>query len=368
MTPTRTQTASPTTSHTRTPTFTPAPPTPTFSTTPSRTGTPTRTATPTRTSTFTPPPSSTQTATWTPTPSTTVTASRTQTPTRTDTPTRTETETRTPTFTATATFTTTPIFTITPTRTLTVTATWTVSKTPTTTLTPTATRTVTRTSTATPTPPPTSTRTLTPTRTKTPLETGPRVSFAAPVDPDGCSFCCEFACQQTPTPTPEFDPGGRRVYERSQGRFLFIVEGARGPSNRLPGDILAPQSGLPDLQILVDRNLGNGSALVCDKGPPPIPNGGVPGLSSLDFTAPAAADPMRDMACRFIIQTSGSNACTRNRNGDFAFLGSGSVKQYCFQVPESVTFPVGDTTVAVQLRDTGGTLGPRAEFVIRVSP
>jgi hypothetical protein len=333
---------------TATPSSTPPPPTASPTPSPPPETTPTYTATPFGTATFTPPP--TPTATWTPTRSMTLTASRTLTPTETHTPTGTQTETRTPTLAAT------------PTRTLTATATWTGSRTSTSTPTPTPT------ATATSTPTGTAIETFTPTHTETPSQLGPRVSFAAPVDPDGCPFCCEFVCQQTPTPTPEFDAEGRRVYERTQGRFLFIVEGARGPSNRLPGNLLAPQSGLPDLQILMDRNLGNGSTTVCDKGPSPLPSGGVPAASSLDFADPAAADAMRDMACRFIIQTSASNACTRNRYGDFAFLGAGSVKQYCFQVPESVSFPLGDTVVAVRLRDTGGTVGPPVEFVVRVAP
>ena len=121
-------------------------------------------------------------------------------------------------------------------------------------------------------------------------QTGPVITYFAPVDPDGCSFCCEFACQLTPTPAPSFDPQGRRVYTRSQGRFLFILEGKNGSSGRSPGsqgvyispstgsEILDPiidPSGKPDLQLLVTNAIGNGSTIKCDTKPPN--SGGVPG-------------------------------------------------------------------------------------------
>jgi hypothetical protein len=64
--------------------------------------------------------------------------------------------------------------------------------------------------------------------------------------------------------------------------------------------------------------------------------------------------------------TSGTGGCTRNRFGNFAFLGTGTTRQYCMQVPGSERFPLGDTILALFLRDTHGNLGPRREIVIRV--
>ena len=75
-----------------------------------------------------------------------------------------------------------------------------------------------------------------------------------------------------------------------------------------------------------------------------------------------------DMECRFSIQENSTVACTRDRQGDFAFVGAGTRKQFCYQVPDTAKFPVGDTVVAIQLRDLAGNLGPKKEIVIRVLP
>jgi len=213
-------------------------------------------------------------------------------------------------------------------------------------------------------------------------QTGPVITYLAPVNPDGCSFCCEFACQLTPTPAPSFDAQGRRVYTRSQGRFLFILEAKNGSSGRSAGsqgvnispstgsEVLSPiidPSGKPDLQLLVTNAIGNGSTVKCDTKPPN--SGGVPGVPSLNFDGgPAVTDALVDMACRFTYVTSAATSCTRDRFGNFAFLGPGSTRQYCFQVPDSAAFASGDTTVAAQLRDSIGNLGPAQQIVIRVVP
>ena len=101
-------------------------------------------------------------------------------------------------------------------------------------------------------------------------QTGPPVRFAGAVNQDGCPFCCEFSCMLTPTPTPEFDGQGRRVFRRSIGQFLFVVEAGLGTSNRNAGSegvfsggtvvSITDPSGKPSLMALANRNLGNGSA------------------------------------------------------------------------------------------------------------
>jgi hypothetical protein len=197
----------------------------------------------------------------------------------------------------------------------------------------------------------------------TPSERGARIRFFAPVDPDGCQFCCEFRCQLTPTPTPEFDPQGRRVYTRNEGRFLLILEGAAGSSNRPPGVFLETGPGQrPDLEVLASNDLGTGSPAVCDKS-----SGGIPGFDPPDLDSGAVVNALRDMACRFTVQTTSSDACTRNRLGNFAFLGGGTTKQYCFQVPQVAAFPRNrETVLRARLRDDQGTAGPTEEIVVRV--
>ena len=207
-------------------------------------------------------------------------------------------------------------------------------------------------------------------------QTGPVVKFAGPVNQDGCPFCCEFSCQQTPTPTPEVDAQGRRVYRRSTGQFLLVVEGGLGTSNRNPGTegvfsggtvlSITNASGKPSLMVLSDHNLGNGSLQVDCR---TEPLGGVRGFPALDFDAGAdVTTALADMACHFELATSSMFACTRDAFGNFAFVSPQSVRQFCFQVSNVTEFPDGRSTVAVQLRDTSGNLGPRYEFVVVVDP
>lgn len=205
----------------------------------------------------------------------------------------------------------------------------------------------------------------TPTPTVRPTQRGPRISFFAPVGANGCSFCCSSVCAGTPTPTPLFDGQGRRVYLRPEGRFLLVVEGRPGPSGRQPGAFLQTGSGQsPDLQMLASNNLGNGSLAVCD-----VQNGGVPGFDPPDLDRAGVTNAMRDVACRFTVQTSSADACTRNTFGNYSFLGGATTRQYCFQVPQVARFPSGkDTVVAARLRDDAGNLGDPVEIVIRVAP
>ena len=207
-------------------------------------------------------------------------------------------------------------------------------------------------------------------------QTGPPVRFAGPVNQDGCPFCCEFTCQTTPTPTPEFDGQGRRVFRRATGQFLMVVEAGLGTSNRNVGSegvfsnntivSISDPSGKPSMMMLADHNLGDGSAKIDCR---TLPLGGVKGFPALDFNAGSSATTaMVDMACRFEFAQSTTLGCTKDRFGNFAFLNSSSTRQFCFQVGNVSEFPLGRTTVALQLRDTSGNIGPRYEFVVVVDP
>jgi hypothetical protein len=153
-----------------------------------------------------------------------------------------------------------------------------------------------------------------------------------------------------------------------------VIEGQRGTSgvdigtNTMPGG-----TDRGDLQVLMSRSIGNGSALKCDNGPAPNPFGGVPGINPPVFgPGQAVTDAIQDVACRFTIHTEARFACTKNRSGDFGFVSCSNTqscaKQFCFQVPLSANFQMGDTIVAMQLRDLAGNLGPKKEIVIRVVP
>jgi hypothetical protein len=160
------------------------------------------------------------------------------------------------------------------------------------------------------------------------------------------------------------------VFVQRNGTFLLVVEGARGPSNLDPGSNTMPTgSDRGDLQVLVSQAIGNGSPQVCDRGPAPTPFGGVPGTNPTDFApGQTVTNAIQDMACRFSIQETSQVACTRDRQGDFGYLGTGSRKQYCYQVPVTAEFQSGDTVVAIQLRDANLNVGPKKEIVIRVEP
>jgi hypothetical protein len=208
-------------------------------------------------------------------------------------------------------------------------------------------------------------------------QTGPVPRFFGAINQDGCGFCCEFRCQTTPTPAPEFDPQGRRVFRRREGTFLLVVEAGPGTSLRQPGsegvfngrsiDGIIDPSGRPSLQILSENALGNGSINIDCR---TLPLGGVKSFRGrMNFPPDGdVTTGLVDMACRFELETSSATACTRNRFGDFSFLASGTTRQYCFQVSDVSRFPIGLTILALQLRDTSGNLGPRQEIVIRVDP
>jgi len=239
----------------------------------------------------------------------------------------------------------------------------------------TATPTITQTASITPTPTITPTPSVTLTPTDTPAEAGPQVSFLAPVDADGCFFCCSTLCQHNPTPTPAFDGEGRQIYERGgQNGFFLVVEGKAGVNFRQPGMALIHPScnqggctGMPDLQIMVSNDLGQGSGAVCDTG---AGGDGVPGVDPADFFngTQAVLDAANDLSCRFIVNVSSGDACTRDIFGVNDFQSADTTRQYCAVVTSTAKFPVGDTIVSVQLRDSTGVLGPRKEIVIRVTP
>ena len=116
---------------------------------------------------------------------------------------------------------------------------------------------------------------------------------------------------------------------------------------------------------LANQNLGNGS-VQDDCRTEPL--GGIPGFPALDFNAANVNTALVETACHFELAQSTTLACTRDKFGNFSFLNPSTTRQYCFQVSSSTEFPIGTTTVALQLRDDTGNIGPRYEFVVIVDP
>jgi hypothetical protein len=175
----------------------------------------------------------------------------------------------------------------------------------------------------------------------------------------------------TPLEPDANDLLGRPVYTRMLGHGLvLVVEGRPGEDNRSLG-LMSVDNGLPDLQTVVSRPLGDGNPTVCDIAPPLI--GGVPGVPSLDFgNANAAA--INDLGCRFddgqgnpLGRENSLDACTRsNDQFGFGFVDRTSTTQFCATIADAWSFPPGDTVVAARLRDRGGAVGAKREIVVRV--
>jgi hypothetical protein len=165
---------------------------------------------------------------------------------------------------------------------------------------------------------------------------------------------------------------GWPIFERPFGYgFTIVIEGKRGPNNRQPGLITFDEFGRPDLQIVVSRALGDGSATVCDDMPPII--GGVPASAGFAETQ-EISDAMNDFGCRFVDGSGlpmgrgrSEEACTRFEDGGFRFVNPDSRVQFCGPIAPPFGFAVGDTNVLVRLRDQSDQVGPSVSFVIRIS-
>jgi hypothetical protein len=219
------------------------------------------------------------------------------------------------------------------------------------------------------TPSPTASPTRTPTATGTPLapSVAPQITYFGVARPD-----------DVPMPSTGVDVDGRPIYVRGTGQGMFLVIEARpGSGGQAVGaEAFDATGGLPDLQMLVSRPLGNGSAAICDDALPNI--GGVPATDPLEFTeAPSVVAAINDLGCRVndgagnpIGRTSSSQACTRtDAPGTFGygFIDPNSTIQYCMPVAEPWGFPLGDTIVAARVRDASGGVGVPQEIVVRVT-
>jgi hypothetical protein len=165
------------------------------------------------------------------------------------------------------------------------------------------------------------------------------------------------------------DDGGRPVYAWPHGEgFAIVIEGRPGITRRAIGQraYVPGAATAPDLQLIVDRALGDGSEAICDADPPAA--GGVPAAAPFAFDAPNALAVMNDLGCRADngaaepMAGADNGPCTRL----VSFLDQRSAARFCVPVDHAWAFPSGDTTVAVRLRDNTGEVSDAQEIVVRV--
>lgn len=155
--------------------------------------------------------------------------------------------------------------------------------------------------------------------------------------------------------------------------FMIVIEAKPGISNLEGGRSIMQYNPddptqQPDLQIEVNRPLGDGNPEVCDRRRPKI--GGIPAVSPPSFKPTRqVSDALNDFACRFETFLESSSACTVNKLGDFSFAEPKESKiQFCMVVARAWNFAMGDTLVSVRVRDVEGNPGPVSHFVLRREP
>lgn len=178
-----------------------------------------------------------------------------------------------------------------------------------------------------------------------------------------------------PTPNSS-DAFNRPVYLRPLGsNFLIVVEARPGVNNfDVAQQLPSSDDGVtvPALWIQSNRSLGNGSTLVCDKGP--APNlGGVPGVDPPNFDV--QSDFIRrgliDFGCRFSVHARSDEACTVNSLGNSRFASpqvTSKTIQFCFEpaVGVEVEFPNDVTILTARVRDVQGGVGDPVQIVVDV--
>jgi hypothetical protein len=181
----------------------------------------------------------------------------------------------------------------------------------------------------------------------------------------------------TPLSASTYDQDGRALYRTSPSGFFVIIESRPGRSGAAVGrsaytfNPIDPRV-LPDLQVLVSRPLGHGSAAVCDVFSPN--QGGVPATPSLAYANDQAmANVTNAFGCRVDDGTgqpqgvSAGDACTYFPDTvTYHFVDASSTVQFCAQIASTWSFPRGLTVIAARTRDTEGFVGPPRGIVIQV--
>jgi hypothetical protein len=239
---------------------------------------------------------------------------------------------------------------------------------------PSGTPTPTSSPTGTATPTPSSTVTATPTPTSPSL--GPPITYFGLAGQDRVPVPTAGMVGQNPMFT-------KPPISNGQG-FYVVVEAGFGSSGSLPGTVTfnPTPAARPDLQIQADRDLGDGSTLVCDQPPvqnpsPTITPGGVPGINSsvpnhcTKDPEECVTDALNDFGCRFIVISTSGEAITEPTPQLPSFVNPTpglTQRQYIFAQPSGswLAFATGDTLLTVRVRDIAGNLGDPRSIVLRV--
>lgn len=215
-----------------------------------------------------------------------------------------------------------------------------------------------------PTPPPSFTATRPPTTTPTPTAT-----LAAGANIGFIGVLRSFDELLDPA---EYDSEGRPVFERAVGSgWQLVVEAKPGTNGAPVGTSSYDPDDRPDLQVAVDRDLGDGSPAVCDTEDDNF--GGVPGVQPPRFDdTPEISDALNDLGCRFtngigdFVGRGPEEACVLFRDGERRFVDPSTTVQFCARITLPMSFPTGETLVAARVRDESGLVGPERQIVVRV--
>lgn len=202
-----------------------------------------------------------------------------------------------------------------------------------------------------------------PTATPVPAEDAAQVTYLGLVD-----------SRRVAAEADATDATGRPIFLHPQdGGMALVIEAAPGPDGHAVGlQAYEAGGGLPDLQVILSRPLGDGSPEVCDidRGR----SGGVPATQPFSFQMSTAfADAVNDLGCRVNDGSSAPRgqieselACTRGDNASgFGFVDPTSSAQFCLPLSTAWDFPFGDTIVAARVRDRAGHEGVPHEIVVR---
>ncbi len=165
-----------------------------------------------------------------------------------------------------------------------------------------------------------------------------------------------------PLPAIDTDEAGRPIVALPHGHGVTLVIEARRGRDRIPVGqrTFDAAGGLPDLQIIVSRPLGDGSDAVCDADPPA--SGGVPATEPFGFDGVAAA-AVNDLGCRAVVNPLA--LCTRHPDGSYDHVERASELQFCVPIAAAWAFPPGDTIVAARVRSGNGSHSAVREIVVR---
>jgi len=163
------------------------------------------------------------------------------------------------------------------------------------------------------------------------------------------------------------DKQGVATYRNYVGSgFQLVVEAKPGISHLEVGRRLFARdpknpAARPDLEIEVNRPLGDGSPEVCDRRRPKI--GGIPAVNPPSFAEKQKiADALNDFSCRFETAIESESSCVVTQYGDYSYVSPDTTTQFCMVVARAWNFPAGETLVSVRVRDIQGNPGPVTHF------